>query len=81
MSANMPRTCDCQVNENPFKIRVNSRNFSHFHPLGWEKTDNNSQRQQSSAAGYFHQDLPDLGGGGDKAGWAAMSKGTIPQKS
>jgi hypothetical protein len=37
---NMPRTRDCQVNENPFKIGVNSRNFARFYPLDREKIDN-----------------------------------------
>jgi hypothetical protein len=35
---NMPRTRDCQVNENPFKIGANSRNFARFYPLDREKT-------------------------------------------
>ena len=37
-AGNMPRTRHYRVNENSFKIGVNSRNFVRFYPLSWEKT-------------------------------------------
>ena len=48
----MPRTRHYQVNENSFKIGVNSRNFVRFYPLSWEKTVYDIQEDKIYAYPY-----------------------------
>jgi hypothetical protein len=54
---NMPRTRDCQVNENPFKIGVNSRNFARFYPLDREKIEFSLRRVRQIDSGACYAAL------------------------